>query len=244
MTKIQIPILCILTCSLLNAGRSGKPADSMTSADQRRAGDALLAAFHKQTGFAESDETRRIEEYLQKVGDRVAKNASHKLPYSFHLDPHPGFRSAVAYPGGVVLVGGGVLALMQHEDELSVVLGHEISHIDLNQCHQRLVEVMARDHLGTDQFDKLSIEDFGKPYGKDGELAADREGLKLVVMAGYSPHAAVELLEVYQFLSREDKPTAPRTDSPSLEERIRQVRDEIKSQGWDESKKEEPVQIP
>lgn len=244
MTKILIPILCLLACSLLYDGTHGKPADSMTSDDERRAGEALLAAFHKQTGFAESDETRRIEEYLQRVGDKVAKNASHKLPYKFYLDPHPGFRSAVAYPGGVVLVGGGVLALMQHEDELAVVLGHEISHIDLNQCHQRLAEVMARDHLGTDQFDKLSIEDFGKPYGKDGELAADRAGLKLAVGAGYSPHAAVELLEVYQFLSRGDKPAAPRTDSPSLEERIRQAGDEIKSQGWDESKKEEPLQIP
>jgi predicted Zn-dependent protease len=244
MTKLYIPILCILTCFLSYAGGYGKTAMPLTSKDEKRAGDALVAAFYRQTGFVESGESTRIEEYLQRVGDKVAKNASHKLPYTFHLDPHPAFRSAVAYPGGVILVGGGALALMQHEDELAVVLGHEISHVDLNQCHQRLIEVMERDHLTSDQFAKLSIEDFGRPYGKDGELAADREGLKLAVMAGYSPHAAVELLELYQYLSREDKPAAPRTDSPSLEERIRQARDEIKSEGWDESKKEEPVQIP
>ncbi len=52
-----------------------------------------------------------------------------KLTYTFHLDPHPGFRSAVAYPDGQIIVGGGVLALMQHEDELAVVLGHEIAHV-------------------------------------------------------------------------------------------------------------------
>jgi len=244
MTKIYIPILCILACSFLFAGSDRKLPEALSSEDERRAGEALLVAFHKQTGFAQSEETRRIEEYLQTVGDKVAKNASHKLAYTFHLDPHPSFRSAVAYPGGVILLGGGVLALMQHEDELAVVLGHEVSHVDLNQCHERLAEVIARDHLGSDQFDKLSIEDFGKPYGKDGELAADREGLKLAVMAGYSPHAAVELLEVYQFLSREDKPAPPRTDAPSLEERIRQASDEIKSEGWDESKKEVPLQVP
>ena len=244
MAGFYIPILCILACSLLYAGNNGKRPESPALEDDKRAGEVLLAAFHKQTGFADSEETRRIEEYLQKVGDKVAKNASHKLAYTFHLDPHPGFRSAVAYPGGVILVGGGVLALMQHEDELAVVLGHEVSHVDLNQCHQRLAEVIARDHLGADQFNKLSIEDFGRPYGKDGELAADREGLRLAVTAGYSPHAAVELLEVYQFLSREDKPAPPRTDAPSLEERIRQARQEIKSEEWDESKKEVPMQIP
>ena len=133
---------------------------------------------------------------------------------------------------------------MQDEDELAVVLGHEISHVDLNQCHQRLGDVMARDHLGSDQFDELSIEDFGKPYAKDGELAADREGLRLANLAGYAPNAGVELLEVYQFLTREDKPADPRTDSPSLEERIRQAQDEIKSEGWSESRKKVPLQIP
>jgi predicted Zn-dependent protease len=176
--------------------------------------------------------------------DKVAKNARRKLPYKFHLDPHPGFRSAVAYPGGQIVVGGGVLALMTHEDELAVVLGHEIEHIDLNQCAQRVIGAMKKDHLSPDQFDKLSIDDFGNPYGKDGELAADREGFKLAVAAGYSPHAAVEMLEIFQFLNRDAKPTPPRTDSPSLEERIQQTKDEIKTQAWDESKPEKPLDLP
>jgi predicted Zn-dependent protease len=133
---------------------------------------------------------------------------------------------------------------MTHEDELAVVLGHEIEHVDLNQCAQRVVEAMKKDHLTPDQFDKLSIDDFGDPYGKDGELAADREGVKLAEAAGYSPHAAVELLEVFQFLSRDAKPAPPRTDAPSLEERIQQVKDEIKTQNWDDSKVEKPLDLP
>ena len=122
---------------------------------------------------------------------------------------------------------------MTHEDELAIVLGHEIEHIDLNQRAQRVVASMKKDHLTSDQFDKLSIDDFGSPYGREGELAADREGVKLAVAAGYSPHAAVELLEVLQFLSRDQKPAPPRADAPSLEERIQQVKDQIKANGWD-----------
>jgi hypothetical protein len=52
------------------------------------------------------------------------------------------------------------------------------------------------------------------------------------------------LLEVFQFLSRDAKPSPPPKDSPSLEERIRQAKDEIKSHGWDESKSEKSLDLP
>lgn len=234
----------MLILFLLTPSTFAQSNPALTLQDEIRAGDALLASFQKSQGFADTPETKAIEQYLQKIGDKVAKNAKRKLAFKFHLDPHPGFRSAVAYPGGNVVVGGGVLALMTHEDELAVVLGHEIEHIDLNQCAQRVIAVMLRDHLTPESFDQLSIDDFGKPYGKDGELAADREGIKLAVAAGYSPLAAIEILETMQFLGRDAKPAAPRTDAPSLEERIRQAREETKSQGWDESKPLTPLDLP
>jgi hypothetical protein len=234
----------VLSLLFLPALAFPQSSTQLSTADEIRAGDALFASFQKSEGFADTPESKAIEAYLQKVGDKVAINARRKIPYKFHLDPHPGFRSAVGYPGGQIVVGGGVLAIMQHEDELAVVLGHEIGHIDLMQCAQRVIDVMQRDHLTTQQFDKLSIDDFGNPYGKAGELAADREGVKLAVAAGYSPQAAIELLEVFQFLSRNAKPALPRTDSPSLEERVQQVRDEIKSEGWDTSKLEKPLDLP
>jgi predicted Zn-dependent protease len=219
-------------------------APQLSTEDEIRAGDALFASFQKSQGFSDTPESKAIEEYLQKVGDKVAQNAKRKLPYKFHLDPHPGFRSAVAYPGGQIVVGGGVLGVMMHEDELAVVLGHEIEHIDLNQCAQRVLESMQKNHLTPAQFDQLSIDDFGSPYGKDGELAADREGLKLAVAAGYSAQAPIELLEVFQFLSRNDKPSPPRKDAPSLEERIQQAHEQIAAQGWDKSKAETPLNLP
>jgi predicted Zn-dependent protease len=243
MPKLAFGIATLLGV-LLPSVVFAQSSPQLSIADEIRAGEALLIAFQKSQGFADTPESRAIEGYLQKIGDKVAQNARRKLPYKFHLDPHPGFRSAVAYPGGQIVVGGGVLALMQHEDQLAVVLGHEIEHIDLNQCALRVVEVMQRDHLTPEQFDKLSIEDFGNPYGKAGELAADHEGVKLAVAAGYSPQAAIELLEVFQFLSRDAKPAPPRTDAPSLEERIQQVRDEIKNEGWHASKPEKPLELP
>jgi hypothetical protein len=45
-------------------------------------------------------------------------------------------------------------------------------------------------------------------------------------------------------INRDAKPGPPRTDSPSLEERIQQAKDEIKTQAWDESKPEKPLDLP
>jgi predicted Zn-dependent protease len=243
MSQKLAPAARMVAFLLVSANFAQSPP-SLSLEDEIRAGNALVASFLRLNGVGDTAEQKRIEKYLQKIGDKVAKNSTRKLSYTFHLDPHPGFRSAVAYPGGQIIVGGGVLALMQHEDELAVVLGHEIAHIDLKQCANRVIEVMQRDHLSARQFDRLSIEDFGKPYGKDGELAADREGLKMAVAAGYSPQAAQELLEVFQLLNRDGKPAPPRTDAPSLEERIQQSRDVVKSQAWDSSKVEQPLELP
>jgi predicted Zn-dependent protease len=243
MLKIFAPAAVPIFFLFLSSALAQAPA-VLSLEDEIHAGNVLAASFWKLNEVGETPESKKIEEYLQKVGDKVAQQSSRKLTYKFHLDPHPGFRSAVAYPGGQIIVGGGVLALMEHEDELAVVLGHEIAHVDLKQCAERVIEMMKRDRLTPQQYDKLSIDDFGKPYGKDGELAADREGLKMAVAAGYSPHAAVELLEVFQFLARDAKPAPPRTDAPSLKERIRQAKDETKNQAWDSSKAEQPLDLP
>jgi predicted Zn-dependent protease len=73
----------------------------------------LVSSFFKLNEVGETRESKRIEEYLQRIGDKVAQRSTRTLTYKFHLDPHPGFRSAVAYPGGQIIVGEGVLALME-----------------------------------------------------------------------------------------------------------------------------------
>src|SRR5580700_1691552 len=42
--------------------------------DEIHAGTSLLASFQKLNGVAETPETKTIEDYLQKIGDKVAQN--------------------------------------------------------------------------------------------------------------------------------------------------------------------------
>jgi hypothetical protein len=83
---------------------------------------------------------------------------------------------------------------------------------------------MKKDHLSPDQFDKLSIDDFGNRYGRDGELAVDQEGLELAIAAGYSPLPSLSHSSVFQLFFRDAKPTRPRTNWPWLAEGIRQTK--------------------
>src|SRR5450755_2428164 len=124
---------------------------SITDADEIRAGQILAEQFAQEEEMRPTPQVSKIEEYLQTVGDKVAAHAQRKLPYRFRFDPSPAFKSAVGLPGGQIFVGGGILAYMDTEDQLAAVLGHEVEHVALNQCRDRLIKTLAEKHLSADK---------------------------------------------------------------------------------------------
>jgi beta-barrel assembly-enhancing protease len=191
---------------------------TVSDSDEIQVGQILAAQFIKEQGLEDTPQTKKIEQYLQTVGDKLTAHSKRKLPYRFHFDPDPTFRSAVGLPGGEVFVGGGILAYMDTEDQLAAVLGHEVEHIDLGQCHDRLAKILADKHLTPSQFDRLKVHDFMPGYGHDKERAADFEGTKLAIEAGYSPEGMVKLLRTFLVLSQQ-MPDAIE-EGKSIEERI------------------------
>ena len=138
MTRLAVVMLFACVCQGQPAGVVS-PATQVSDADEIRVGEILAAKFQKDEGMLPSPQNAKLDAYLQKVGDKVTVYAHRKLPYRFHFDPNPAFRSAVGFPGGQVFVGAGILAYMDSEDQLAMVLGHEVEHVDLNQCRDRLV---------------------------------------------------------------------------------------------------------
>jgi len=136
-------LLVLLLTTVLRAQNSGT-AVSITETDEIRAGQILAEELAQREGMRPTPQTTKIDEYLQTVGDRVAARAQRKLPYRFHFDPSPAFKSAVGLPGGQIIVGGGILAYMDTEDQLAAVVGHEVEHIALNQCRDRLSRFLRR----------------------------------------------------------------------------------------------------
>jgi len=174
----------------------------LSDEEEIRIGDEMAAHYAQwRRPGQETPEERETREYIEQVGGRVAGHANRKLPYKFHYISEPYFVNAFALPGGHVFIGQGLINLMDSEDELANVLGHEVEHVDLNHCVER-VQIEARmRHLNLGIVGALAnipIQVFEAGYSKEQELAADREGTKLAVSARYSPEGAVRMFETFE----------------------------------------------
>src|SRR5215469_9704994 len=149
-----------------------------------------------------------LKEYLTRVGLRLAAHAHRKLPYKFHYIASPWSINAFAVPGGHVYVGGGLLSLMDSEDELAAVMGHEIEHVDHYHCADRVQQQEALRKIPLGELVGLTIELFEAGYSKEQELEADREGTRLAVQAGFSANGAVRMFETFDQLYKETRAKA------------------------------------
>ena len=84
--------------------------------------------------------------------------------------------NAFALPGGHIYVNTGLLAFVRSDDELAVVLGHEVSHVELRHATPNLAR---------------SVLSLG--YTKYQEFDADVRGVHLAEQAGYDPRAAMDV---------------------------------------------------
>ena len=173
----------------------------MSDAEEIRIGDETARMYGEpNTSDRNKSEIREIEKYLNQVGAPLAARAHRRLPYRFHYIPNEYMINAFALPGGHVYVGAGLLALLDSEDELSAVLGHEIEHIDHYHCAERAQQEQALRHIPLGELVAIPVMVFEAGYSKDQELEADREGTRLAVEAGYSAGGAVRLFEAFDRL--------------------------------------------
>lgn len=194
----------------------------ISNEEEIRIGNEMAAQYTRwRRPEQESSEDRQVREYVEQVGNRVAVHAHRKLPYKFHYIPEPYFVNAFALPGGHVFIGQGLINLMDSEDELANVLGHEVEHIDLNHCVERVqIEArMRRLNLGLlGAIANIPVQIFEAGYSKEQELAADREGTGLAVAAKYSAQGAVRMFEMFEQLEpgHPQKPGSPQAEMASV----------------------------
>jgi predicted Zn-dependent protease len=222
-----------------------------------------LAERYSMNDVKLSPEELALDNYVRRVGSTVASHAHRRLPYSFHLLPDRAMMNAFSLPGGPVYIGEGLLDLTTSEDELANVLGHEIEHIDHYHCAERVqVEAKMRNLklgiIGTLVQIPLSVWEAG--YNKDEELEADREGMRLAVLGGYSPYGAVTLFEKLAKLQQEyiihaQSPEEELSElaiqslqgyfrsHPQPSERLAQANAVIAQESWQDRKAQKPFRV-
>ncbi|MBI5283243.1 MAG: M48 family metalloprotease [Candidatus Solibacter usitatus] len=127
------------------------------------------------------------------AGLRLAPHTLRGLPYRFHAVDLPGL-NAFALPGGHVYITREMLAFIQNDDELAVVLGHEMAHIDLRHCLERYRYGAAMKKIGAGPAGNLvdSVRSaFAVTYSQAEETDADTRGALLAAQAGFNPRAGI-----------------------------------------------------
>ncbi len=196
-------------------------------------GAVMWQKWQTERGIGQTPQILRVERYLQSICDKLASHLPHAMQFHAHLDCDPAFKSAVAMPGGQVVVGVGILALVDSEDALAMVISHEMAHIEDGDIDEDLAQIEATQHIAPSRLAGLSVDTIMKDHTNEQELAADRNGLIFTVAAGYSPFAAIRLLELFQYMAR-GKTSRP--GALTLDRRIAQLRDLIASNHWDHLK--------
>ena len=252
------PILYLIADAERDLSRVPAQATRLSDAEEIRIGDEL-AKDYSNDGTTLSEQDRAMQAYVNEVGARVVVHTRRQLPYRFHYLPGRYLVNAFSLPGGHVYIGAGLIALMNSEDELAAVLGHEVEHVEHYHCVERY-QVAARTHGVVGGLVQLPLEIFQAGYSKDQELEADREGTRLAVEAGYSPLGAIQVFEAYQRLRQQEDAQArsPQEEAarmtvetlsgyfrshPLEADRIEQIRRLIASEHWEDRTNERPLRV-
>jgi len=236
-------ILVVLASARPNATFANNVSPIVASdSDEIALGAALAAQFDADRGVAPTAQSRRIEAYLQRVTDSLARFTKRKLPWRIHYDPHAGIKSGFALPGGHIVIWGGALAYMSTEDEVAAIIAHEIEHTDEGQVARRLDSLTTAQHRDPKTASQWNWREFGATYGETLEKACDFEGARLAVKAGYSPLGYTMLLGSYVALAKVHAPDAP--PPKAIVDRIDQIDREIESEHWDTLTKTRPLRLP
>jgi predicted Zn-dependent protease len=205
-------IIAVLACALVASCAvnpvTGKRELSLISEQQEIAmGQQTDAEVRSQYGVYASP---ALEAYVSAAGAALAARTQRpNLAYHFAVLDSPVI-NAFAAPGGYIFVTRGLLALMTSEDELAVVVGHELGHVNARHSVKRMSEMMlaqvglAAGSAVSPTIAKLSgaagagVQLLFLKFSRDDEYQADSLGIDYARRAGYDPGSMVTFFDAMQ----------------------------------------------
>ena len=158
--------------------------------------------------------------------------------------------NAWVYPNGTVAVQTGLLAALENEAQLAAILGHEVSHFLNRHAFIQIKAKQKQSFIGkglgvlataavaakTGALDPNLLKSgqvwtdlVTSGYSRKLETAADRQGLELMIAAGYPPDQAIPAFETMR-ISDDDQINAAKmwSSHPDIDARKKNLSKQIK----------------
>ncbi|MBD5165085.1 M48 family metallopeptidase [Helicobacter sp.] len=178
---------------------------------------------------------------VQRVGQRIANVAERPdFTWEFYLLEEEQV-NAFCLPGGKVFVYTGLMPLVASDDELAVVLSHEIAHAILRHGAERMsmqtiqsigggilgiivnAQAPGYGNLFSQAYNLGSNVGIMLPFSRSHELEADKAGIMLMKKAGYNPQAAISFWE--KMAANKEKSSSDFLSThPSDSKRIKEIK--------------------
>ena len=187
---------------------------------------------------------RRLNTLVQRVGKCIAAAAAQpNYNWEFFII-NKEMLNAFCLPGGKIFVYKGLFRAVQNEDQLAVVIAHEVAHAIARHGAERMSMIqmgrmgktIAGQVIGGGQYTGVinkaygSIEGVGLvlPFSRKFEYEADEIGLYLMTKAGYNPREALTFWDNMRRLSAgKKKPPEFLSTHPADINRIRKIQQRI-----------------
>ncbi|HEX2830140.1 MAG TPA: M48 family metalloprotease [Burkholderiales bacterium] len=210
----------------------------LTAEQEVELGRKLAPQMAAQFGGVSSDASLQR---VRRVGARIAKqSAAARTPYKFdfHLLADRKTVNAFALPGGQIFVTEALLALLETEDEVAGVLGHEVGHVLARHSAEHLAKQQLTQHLvgaiaiGSGSYDATQLAQLAgslvnMKHGRDDELESDTLGLRLMREAGYDPRAKLTVMQKLEKASGGSRQPEFASTHPSPANRIARIREQL-----------------
>ncbi len=211
--KIRLLILSLTSCLFIGCAVNpitGKEELMFISENKDiEIGRQYAPEIEKQLGGKIDDEG--LQNYIDSVGQRIAR-ISHRPNWEYHfVAVEDKSINAFALPGGYIFVTKGMLEKLTTEAQLAALLAHEIVHITARHSSAAISRQMGLSFLllgasvagaeipqDASRAAGIALQLIGLKYSRVQEKQADVAGMDYMVVAGYNPHGAVELMQMLQ----------------------------------------------
>lgn len=257
-------VLLLFGCSVQRSPITGqKRAYAYSWEEEIRIGREADQQIQGQYGIYDHP---RLEEYVNEVGRKVLE-VSHmrreeadpkyrETDFHFRILDSP-VVNAFALPGGYVYVTRGLMAHLQNEAQLAVVLGHEIGHVAARHASQRALEqqlgqiallggaIAGQELLGVPGGNILDLGSQAArflflKYGREDERESDGLGVEYAARAGYRASEGAEFFVSLKRISEQSGEALPNflsthPDPASRAESIPELAGEWAEKGYEQT---------